>query len=79
MNDKRMKNQESVEKRKKDLADKEAKKEKAIADLRKAERQHLDLTIKERKDLEEERRTERAQKARETANRILRDARKEEK
>ncbi len=38
MLDKRMKNQESVEKRKKDLADKEAKKEKAIADLRKAER-----------------------------------------
>ena len=37
------------------------------------------MTIKERRDLEQERREERAKNARETANKILRDARAEER
>ena len=47
--------------------------------MRKGEQAILNATIKERKDLETERREERARKAQQTATQILRDAKKEER
>lgn len=46
--------------------------------MRKGEQAILNATIKERKDLEQERREERARKAQQTATQILRNAKKEE-
>lgn len=69
---------ESAEKKKKDLCDKETKKEQAIAEIRKKEAKYLQDQIMNRRELETERRNDRARKARETATRILKDAKLEE-
>ena len=79
MSENRQKNFESEEKKKKDLHDKEAKKEKVIANQRKEDNMRLNQKIRTRIEMETERREERARKARETATKILRDAREEER
>ena len=79
MQEKRLKNQADREQWHKQLHDKELKKEKDIATQRKGQENELKARINERKAMEEERRQQRAQQARETATKILRDARLEAK
>ena len=79
MAEKRMKNQADREAWNKQLQDKEAKKEKDIAEQRKGNAQMLKAKVNDRKAAEEERRTQRNQQAKETAMKILKDAKKERK
>lgn len=79
MQENRNKLHEDIEERKKKVFDKESKMEKQIAEKRKIESDYLKNQIKTRKEIEAERKRERTMQARETAAKILRDARKEEK
>lgn len=79
MSENRNKVVEDIEERKKKVAEKESKMEKQIAQKRKLETDYLKEQIKGRHEIEAERRRERTMQARETAAKILRDARKEER
>ena len=77
MAENRVKNVECLEKKKKDVLDTETKKEKAILELRKGENQALTQKVRQRQEEEAERQRQRRQQARETATKILKDARAE--
>lgn len=79
MAEKRQKNQADRDAWNKQLLEKEAKKDKDIAELRKGNAMMLKGKINDRKAAEEERRTQRTQQAKETAMKILKDAKKERK
>ena len=67
------------ERKKKELFDREMKKEKDIAEQRKQDYTELKDKVTERRNKEEERRKDRQRKERANTNRILREAREEEK
>ena len=77
MAENRMKNQEQLEKKKKDVMDLDAKKEKALADQRKHENAALNSKVRQREEEDAERKRQRRMQARETATKILKDARAE--
>lgn len=77
MTENRMKNQEQLEKKKKDVMDVDAKKEKALADQRKHENAALNSKVRQREADDAERKRQRRMQARETATKILSDARAE--
>lgn len=79
MSENRNKVMDDIEERKKKVADKESKMEKQITEKRKLETDYLKGQIKDRQEIEAERRRERNMQARETAAKILRDARAEER
>ena len=78
MSENRNKVGEQMDKRKKDVLDHEAKAEQYLLKDRKEKKDYLTSKVKERKEGEDERQRQRRLQARETATKILREARREE-
>ena len=77
MMENRQRNQEEKEKRFKSMCDLDAKKMKAISDLKKNETMRLTGIINDRRTAEEERKKQRNDQARQAADNIIRQTKKE--